>query len=166
MISKLASACALAALLPTGCTAYSIPAANKITTAAAASSYSSTRVSALRLLAPTQDAIEPLNDQILVDLQSIPSQTEVGILLPTVFLDDDEDDAFLAPEPRAGTIVSVGPGRTAGDGTTIPMPDLKVGQKIVVGPAKGKRVKLDGQLESEATLFLFTPDEIWGPCSE
>ena len=113
---------------------------------------------------PSADVVAPLNDHILVDLQSVPSQTTTGILLPTAFLDDEEDDAFAAPEPRAGTILAIGPGRVSEDGTKIPMPDLKVGQKIVVGPSKGEQLKLENVADSESTLFLFRPDEIWGPC--
>lgn len=119
------------------------------------------RTSGLQLLAPSEDVITPLGDYILVDLQSIPSQTEVGILLPTTFMNEFDDAEFLKPECRAGVVKAMGPGAMLEDSTRAPMPDFKVGQKVIVGPEKGERVQLDGQSLQESTLFLFKAEEIW-----
>ena len=93
--------------------------------------------------------------------QSIPSQTEVGILLPTTFMNEFDDAEFLKPECRAGVVKAMGPGAMLEDSTRAPMPDFKVGQKVIVGPEKGERVQLDGQSLQESTLFLFKAEEIW-----
>lgn len=103
-----------------------------------------------------------MQDYVLVDLQSVPSSTEAGILLPTVFFDVEEknEEAFVKAEPRAGTVVAWGPGRLSYDGSTlIPMPPLSVGQKIVCGAEKGERVVLDGESMGDATHYLFRIDE-------
>lgn len=93
--------------------------------------------------------------------QSIPDSTNAGILLPTTFMNEFDDAEFLLPECRAGTVVALGPGRLAPDGVTrIAMPDIQVGQKVIVGPAKGERVELYGQSLQESTHFLFTPEEV------
>jgi len=112
-------------------------------------------------------SIVPLQDYVLVDLQSVPSATEVGILLPTVYYDFEEknEEVFVKPKPRAGTVVAVGPGRRSGDGCVIiPMPPLTVGQKVVVGADKGEKVVLDGEAARESTHFLFRVEELFGYC--
>jgi co-chaperonin GroES (HSP10) len=113
---------------------------------------------------PAAEVMRPLNDMILVKLQSIPSQTKAGILLPTVFENEDEADEFVAPAMRVGTVVAFGPGRLAEDGTTVPMPPIAAGQQVVVGTGKGERVQLEGQSLQESTHFLFKADEVWFGC--
>lgn len=108
------------------------------------------------------DGIVPLHDYVLVDLQSEPDKSLGGILLPTVYEDvaEKNDEAFVKPQPRAGTIVAIGPGRRSNNGKqVIPMPPFKVGQKVVVGAEKGERVQLDGQSVAEATHYLFRTEE-------
>ena len=76
-------------------------------------------------------------------------------------MNEFDDAEFLLPECRAGVVVAVGPGRLAADGVSrISMPDIQVGQKVIVGPAKGERVELYGQSLQESTHFLFTPEEV------
>ena len=62
--------------------------------------------------------LKPMQDYILVDLQVVPEASSGGILLPTVYYDFDEknEEAFVAPKPRAGTVVAVGPGARSFDG--------------------------------------------------
>ncbi len=72
-------------------------------------------------------SFKPLHDYVLVDLQTVPSTTEAGILLPTVYyeFENKNEEAFVDPEPRVGTVVAVGPGRLSGNKKKIlPMPDL------------------------------------------
>ena len=77
---------------------------------------------------------------------------------------EKNEEAFVKPEPRAGTVVSWGPGRLSEDGKElIPMPPLSVGQKIICGAEKGERVVLDGQSVGEATHYLFRVDECAAP---
>ena len=93
----------------------------------------------------------------------MPDATNAGILLPTTFMNQFDDAEFLLPECRAGVVVALGPGRLAPDGSRIPMPPISVGQKVIVGPAKGERVELYGQSLQESSLFLFTPEEVRMP---
>lgn len=80
--------------------------------------------------------------------------------MPTTFMNEFDDAEFTLPEVRAGVVVAVGPGALASDGSTIPMPPLEIGQKIVVGPTKGDRVQLEGQSLQEATLYLFKAEDV------
>lgn len=103
-----------------------------------------------------------MQDYVLVDLQSVPSSTDTGILLPTVYYEFEEknEEAFVKPAPRAGVVVAVGPGRRSADGNmVIPMPPLTPGQKVVCGTGKGERVVLDGEATNDATHYLFRVDE-------
>ena len=107
-------------------------------------------------------SIKPMEDYVLLDMQSVPDQTDTGIFLPTVYYDFQEknEEVFLKPEPRAGTVVSVGPGRMCGNGSKrMPMPALVPGQRVVAGAGLGEKVVLDGQSAQEATHFLFRIDE-------
>ena len=110
------------------------------------------------------EKLVPLADYLVVDLQSVPSATQAGVLLPTVFQDDQEDDAFVKPEPRAGTVLAVGPGIRTRDGEYASMPAISTGQKVVVAPTAGVRVPLEGRPLRESTIFLFKADEIWAMC--
>ena len=112
----------------------------------------------------TGEEIVPLTDHIVVDLQSIPSETQAGILLPTVFEDEQEDLAFVQPEPRAGTVLAVGPGALTKGGEHATMPKITKGQKVVVGPVGGVRIPLDGKSKQDCTVYLFKADDIWGVC--
>lgn len=106
--------------------------------------------------------MSPMQDFVLVDLQVVPSATTTGILLPNVFYDEAEknEEMFVKPKPRAGKVVAMGPGRMQGDGNgRLPMPQLEIGQKVVVGAESGEKVVLDGQSEADATHFLFRVDE-------
>ena len=108
----------------------------------------------------------PMTDQILVDLQSIPSETKGGVLLPTAFEDDDEFEQLLSPEVRAGVVVAIGPGAWKKDGEArSPMPDVKVGQKIIVSPTAGIRLQQEGKTVRESTMFLFEARDIWAVCA-
>ena len=112
-------------------------------------------------------SLKPLQDYVLVDLQSVPAESEGGILLPTVYyaFEEKNEEVFVDPGPRAGTVVAFGPGRRSNDGKAIcPMPPLKVGQKIVVGRQMGEKVVLDGESNAEATHYLFRIDELVGYC--
>ena len=115
----------------------------------------------------TATSLKPLQDYVLVDLQSVPAESEGGILLPTVYyaFEEKNEEVFVDPGPRAGTVVAFGPGRRSNDGKAIcPMPPLKVGQKIVVGRQMGEKVVLDGESNAEATHYLFRIDELVGYC--
>ena len=64
----------------------------------------------------------------------------MAVFLPTVFTDKIEgaggvmDTVFAKKGVRAATVVAIGPGKQLPDGTRVPMPPLKAGQKVVIGP--------------------------------
>ena len=153
----MAMACLLLAMALHGAAGFALPAGSLRTLSAAPRSPLPSAQ-----MPSTAAGIKPMQDYVLVDLQSVPSATSSGVLLPTVYFDGTEknDEAFIAPEPRAGTVVAVGPGRRSWDGNVvIPMPPLSVGQKVVVGADRGERVVLEGESASEATHFLFKINE-------
>ena len=103
-------------------------------------------VGVLSLVGKLKLALKPLLDYVLVDLQSVPSATEAGILLPTVYYEFEEknEEAFVAPKPRAGTRVAVvapGPAGLAaadqlnkmGHGVTVFERQAKVGGLLTYG---------------------------------
>eukprot|EP00325_Prymnesiales_sp_UTEX-LB-985_P024851 CAMPEP_0174720764 /NCGR_PEP_ID=MMETSP1094-20130205/34413_1 /TAXON_ID=156173 /ORGANISM="Chrysochromulina brevifilum, Strain UTEX LB 985" /LENGTH=164 /DNA_ID=CAMNT_0015921305 /DNA_START=9 /DNA_END=503 /DNA_ORIENTATION=+ len=108
----------------------------------------------------------PMYDQVLVDLQIVPSKTVAGVLLPTAFTDEETFDQFVKPEPRVGTVVAVGPGAVANDGTRGWMPPIAVGSKVVVAPTAGQRLQQEGKALRESTVFLFEVGDLWGTCEE
>ena len=131
-----------------------------------------TRATVLHAKLPsTPEGYTPLGNQILVDLQSLPSETKAGILLPTVYADDAPaefvgDDVFRTPEVQAGVVIAMGPGLVAEDGSRVPMPPIAVGQKVIVAadPNAGEKCLLDGVAARDNTLFLYTPENIWAAC--
>ena len=151
----LAHSLLVAWLLPT-CVAFAVSPATSVERAAISS-----RQPVVRACTVPVERLQPLNDYILVDLQSIPSQTATGVLLPTAFEDDNEDVAFNKPECRVGTVVAVGDGALTLDGARAPMPDISVGQKVLVSPAVGTRLQEEGKSMRDSTHFLFTAEEIW-----
>lgn len=86
------------------------------------------------------------------------------ILLVLLVQDDQTFDQFITPKARLGTVLAVGPGAIASNGSPMPMPDFTVGQKVVVGPSNGNRLQAEGKTVQESTTFLFHADEIWGTC--
>lgn len=119
---------------------------------------------------PSAEACIPLLDNILVEIETVPSETAAGILLPTVYADEAPDEftgdeiSVYADEARAATVVTMGPGLTAEDGTTVPMPQLTAGQRVIIAPRSGEPVRLEGQSPAESTLVLVKPWQLWGAC--
>jgi co-chaperonin GroES (HSP10) len=97
-------------------------------------------------------------NQLLVDLQTEPTQTSAGVLLPTAFTDDY--DAFITPKLRCGTVLAIGPGSEGEDGSSVPMLAVEVGQKVVVAPTGGLKVEPEGR-DVDSSVFLFEAEQIW-----
>jgi chaperonin GroES len=76
---------------------------------------------------------KPLNDRILVDRVEEPTTTPSGIIIP----------ATAKEKPLRGSVLAVGPGRTAEDGTVTPLA-VAVGDTIVFGKYAGTELKIDG----------------------
>lgn len=76
---------------------------------------------------------KPLNDRILVERVDEPTTTLSGIIIPET----------AKEKPLRGTVLAVGPGRTAEDGTLTPLA-VKVGDTIVFGKYGGTELKING----------------------
>jgi chaperonin GroES len=79
--------------------------------------------------------IKPLGDRILV--RRVEEEGEVkrgGIIIPDT----------AKEKPQEGEVLAVGPGRLTDEGKRIP-PEVKTGDKILMGKYAGTEVKLDGE---------------------
>lgn len=85
--------------------------------------------------------IEPLFDNILVQVEKRPEKTEGGIYLAPESKRNDDD------EPEMGIVMAVGPGRPEDkDGLKRPFVPmvLKIGDEVVFSKYAGTDVTLDG----------------------
>jgi chaperonin GroES len=83
--------------------------------------------------------LTPIYDRIVVSRDKAKDMSEGGIVLPEVAQD----------RPLTGTVLAVGEGRLAENGTIVPMP-FKVGQKVLFGKYAGTEITLD---KEEFTLI-------------
>jgi chaperonin GroES len=85
-------------------------------------------------------AFNALEDKVFIKIDEVEEVTESGLYIP--------DSASAMPE--TGTIVSVGPGRYASNGTLIPT-NLKVGDKVVFERRAAQRLEIE---DEEYLVFL------------
>ena len=77
----------------------------------------------------------PLGERIVIKPMEQETQTRGGILLPDT----------AKEKPQEGEVIAVGPGRTADDGSRIPM-ELTVGDKVIYSKYAGTEYE-DGDEE-------------------
>jgi chaperonin GroES len=77
--------------------------------------------------------LRPLHDRVIVKRLEEEKKTAGGILIP--------DSA--AEKPLKAEVIAVGPGKRTDDGK-IHAPDLKKGDKVLIGKYSGTEVKVDG----------------------
>ena len=77
----------------------------------------------------------PLGERIVIKPMEQEAQTRGGILLPDT----------AKEKPQEGEVIAVGPGRTADDGSRIPM-ELTVGDKVIYSKYAGTEYE-DGDEE-------------------
>jgi chaperonin GroES len=77
--------------------------------------------------------LKPLDDRVVVQPSEAEEKTSGGILLP--------DSA--QQKPHQGTVVAVGPGRLADNGTRLPLA-VKVGDLVLFGKYSGSDVEVNG----------------------
>lgn len=120
------------------------------------------RVSELTMMATIAEPsnLTPLEDQVLVQMQLEPDASAGGILLPVVFIVEQED-AFARPEVRQATVIAMGPGKLAKDGSRVPMPSVEVGQSVIIGPNKGIKIQEEGKILNDCSYFLCKAEDIW-----
>lgn len=71
--------------------------------------------------------LQPLHDNVLIEFDPAPGETEGGIILP---------DAESRPEPGIATVLAVGPGAEVADPNTgklrvLPPPAVNVGDRVI-----------------------------------
>ena len=78
--------------------------------------------------------VRPLRDRVIVKRLAQEERTKGGIIIP--------DNA--KEKPQEAEIVAVGPGRRSDDGKIVP-PDVKKGDRILLGKYSGSEVEIDGE---------------------
>ncbi len=79
--------------------------------------------------------IKPLGNRVLVELKKKETATASGIVLP---------ESADKEKKAEGTVVAVGPGKVLDNGSRV-LPEVIVGQNILVKSWGGDEVKLDGK---------------------
>lgn len=78
--------------------------------------------------------VKPLGDRVLIEAELPEEMTKTGIILPDT----------AKEKPQSGTVVAVGEGSRAMDGSLIPM-TVKVGDKVLFSKYGGSEIKIDGE---------------------
>ncbi len=78
--------------------------------------------------------VRPLFDRVLVARNDEPTKTRSGLFLP--------DSA--KEKPLQGTVLAVGSGRVADDGTVTPL-QVKVGNTVAFGKYAGTEIQVNGE---------------------
>ncbi len=78
--------------------------------------------------------IKPLADRVIIKPAEAEEKTSGGIILPDT----------AKEKPIEGTVVAVGPGKTADDGKII-KPEVKVGDRVLYGKYSGTEVTIGGE---------------------
>ncbi|MCU1381587.1 MAG: co-chaperonin GroES [Acidobacteria bacterium] len=89
-------------------------------------------------------SVRPLHDRVIVDRLEEGEQQIGGIIIP--------DSA--KEKPQRGTVVAVGKGRIAKDGSLVPL-DVKAGDQILFGKYSGQEIRLNGK-----DLFIMKEDDV------
>jgi len=74
--------------------------------------------------------LQPLGDRVVIKQDEAEEQTKSGIYLP----------GTAQEKPQRGTVIAVGPGKTADNGTIVPL-DLAEGDKVIYSKYGGTEVK-------------------------
>lgn len=79
-------------------------------------------------------AVRPLGDRVLVKrLEDKEEKSDGGIIIPDT----------AKEKPQEAEVIAVGPGKRGDDGKNI-VPDVKVGDKVLISKYGGTDVKLNG----------------------
>ena len=94
-------------------------------------------------------SIKPLEDRIVVKPLDAEQTTASGLVIPDT----------AKEKPQEGEVVAVGPGRLTEDGKRV-APEVKKGDRILVGKYSGTEVKIDG-----TEYVILREDEVLGVLS-
>lgn len=89
---------------------------------------------------------KPLHDKVLIKPDDALTVTKGGILIP----DQGQE------KPHRGTVIAIGSGRIAEDGTIRPL-DVKKGDKVLYGKYNGSEIEIEG-----VKHMILTESEIIG----
>lgn len=78
--------------------------------------------------------LKPLADRVVVKPSEAEEKTVGGIILPDT----------AKEKPVEGTVVAIGPGKTADDGKLV-KPEVKVGDRVLYGKYSGTEVTINGE---------------------
>ena len=78
--------------------------------------------------------IRPLHDRVVVKRLEQKETMRGGIIIPDT----------AKEKPQEAEVVAVGPGKLNDDGKRV-APDIKVGDKVLVGKYSGSDIKIDGE---------------------
>jgi chaperonin GroES len=90
--------------------------------------------------------VTPLADRILVRRLDATEEKRGGIIIPDT----------AKEKPQQGEVIAVGPGRLTEDGKRV-SPEVKKGQRVLIGKYSGTEVKLDGE-----EFIILREDDILG----
>ena len=90
--------------------------------------------------------VTPLSDRILVKRMDTTEDKRGGIIIPDT----------AKEKPQQGEVIAVGPGRLNEEGKRI-APEVKKGQKVLIGKYSGTEVKIDGD-----EYIILREDDILG----
>jgi chaperonin GroES len=90
--------------------------------------------------------VTPLSDRILVKRMEATEDKRGGIIIPDT----------AKEKPQQGEVIAVGPGRLNDEGKRI-APEVKKGQKVLIGKYSGTEVKIDGD-----EYIILREDDILG----
>lgn len=90
--------------------------------------------------------VQPLSDRILIKRLEAAEEQRGGIIIPDT----------AKEKPQQCEVIAVGPGRMTEDGKRI-TPDVKKGQKVLIGKYAGTEVKIEGN-----EYIILREDDILG----
>ena len=90
--------------------------------------------------------VTPISDRVLVQRIEQEETRKSGIIIPDT----------AKEKPQQGKVIAVGPGRVAEDGKRV-SPEVKKGQKVLIGKYSGTEVKIDGD-----EFIILREDDILG----
>ena len=79
--------------------------------------------------------MQPLNDRVIVRPKDAVEKSRGGVILP---------DTASKEKPIEGTVIAVGPGKTADNGTRVAM-EVKKNQQVIFSKYAGTEIKIEDE---------------------
>lgn len=95
----------------------------------------SNKVKAVKTAVQNKSGITPLADRIVIDPTAVETVTSFGLIIP---------DTASKEKPETGIVVAVGPGKTADNGSIVPV-GVSVGDKVMFNKYGFDEVKVNGK---------------------